>query len=142
MATPWLDILARIESVLEWSPGVAPERIVAAEQELGVSVPLQLASFLAVADGICSVDAQCWYGWPLDEIVEMNLRAWSHEPPRLSRSMLSFGGDGAGGWFCLALGTPADERVWWSDPLEDEPREVARDLATFWPAWLDGHLSV
>jgi hypothetical protein len=56
--------------------------------------------------------------------------------------MLSFGGDGAGGWFCLALGTPADERVWWSDPLEDEPREVARDLATFWPAWLDGHLSV
>jgi len=136
-----LDAIARWR-LIALSPGVSDSEIARAEAELGADVPSALADFLRATNGLTDLASRHGYGWDIDRIVSENLRAWSDEAMPLDRDLLSFGDDGAGGWFCLSIVMSEDERVFHWGWIDGEARPVAHDLAAFWESWLGGALTV
>lgn len=123
-------------------PGRDRDQLESAEAGLGVPLPRSLVRFLEVTDGFFDVRAQYEYAWPLERIVMENRRAWADPAVHFPEHLLAFGGDGAGDWFCLSLRDQPESRVYhWAWTLS-ESRVIAQDLASFWPGWLDGSITV
>ena len=141
METDWESILQPVRRGLVTRPGCSVEWLGEAESALGVALPPALDSLVRYSDGLFDTDTQYWITWTLAEIVERNPERWRDEELQLPRSLLGFGGDGAGGWFCLPIDA-SDGRVHHLAWIEGTPRAVAPDLASFLPRWLDGDLKV
>lgn len=111
-----------------------------AEARLGVAIPASLAACLQASNGFTDLAGRYSYGWDLATIVAENLRAWSDGATPLARTLLGFGGDGAGGWFCV----PTDARggVFHWNWIDATAHQVADDVAPFWRSWLTGSLRV
>jgi acetyl esterase/lipase len=97
---------------------------------------------LRASNGLTDVAARYEYGWNVETIVAENRRAWLDVAMSLDRELLAFGGDGAGGWFCLALAPQDDARVFHWSWIDGHATPVADDLRAFWPAWFSGELKV
>jgi cell wall assembly regulator SMI1 len=113
-----------------------------AEAELGLGLPASLRSFFQYTDGFTDLDSQYPYAWNLASVVAENLKHWASESMCLDRRWLGVGGDGVGNWFCLDLHDDADPPVVHWGWIGSEATEVADGLASFWPAWLSGRISV
>jgi cell wall assembly regulator SMI1 len=137
----WLDLFSTTHRRLALRPGCSLSAIAAAEAQLEVSLPASLSEFLTASDGFTDLESQYEYAWPLETIVTENRRAWSEPTMRLDEALLAFGGDGAGDWFCLPLGDTDGPVYHWAW-IAGHAREVAPDLASFWPQWLRGSLNV
>ena len=136
----WQEWLSKAGAELEPRPGCAPAEIQSGEAKLGVTLPHSLVRFLHVSNGFFHVEAQLEYAWRLERIVAENRRAWSSSPG-LDDRFLGFGSDGAGDWFCLSLReleSPVYHWAW----IPAELRIISPDLATFWPGWVNGSISV
>ena len=86
-----------------------------AQGELGVTFPESLFSFLQATNGFTDL---------------------------ASRSLLAFGGDGAGGWFCLSLDASGESPIFHWNWIDGEARRIAVGLAGFRSGWLDGSVSI
>jgi cell wall assembly regulator SMI1 len=136
----WLSHVAGPALVLR--PGCDQAQIESAESSLGVSLPSSLVELLGITDGFVDVKARYECAWQLARIVEENQRAWSDRSTGFPNDLLGFGSDGAGDWFCLSLRGQAEARVYHWSWITLEAREIASNLVTFWPGWLDGSIAV
>ncbi|MBL1097869.1 SMI1/KNR4 family protein [Streptomyces coffeae] len=129
----WKEVAGQAFPEAEFNSPVDATRVAAAEQRLKYSLPSELVSLLQETDGIVGR-----YGvetvWPLERIVEDNLRFWSDsaladlympfEP------LLFFGDNGDGDQYAFVRRpSRADIFVW---EHEDDSRcWVARDLQDY-----------
>jgi hypothetical protein len=119
--------------------GVRPDQfsavnVVEAEAHLGVALPQALRGLYSSGDGRFREDGQWWVVWPLDQVVDRNLAAWSDGT--LAKELLAFGDDGTGNPFCVdATGhDPAVVRWSWIDGDLDM---LVGPMTTFAEQWLD-----
>ena len=127
------------ERLIALRPGCSAEEIEKAERELGVAIPESLRTFLQATNGLTDLAARYEYGWNIEAIVTENRRVWSDAAMPLDNSLIGFGGDGAGGWFCLALDPQDDPPVVHWSWIDGEAEPYADDLLAFWQSWLSGH---
>jgi hypothetical protein len=141
-------------TISEWSLILAPARrnllIVAgctevarqrAELALGVMLPKDLAGLLTHSDGLFDASAEHDVVWSLERLVAENLGAWAGGDLPLPPSLLGFGDDGAGDWFCVPA-HGAGRAVYHWGWIDGAARPIAADLPSFLPRWLDGSLNV
>ena len=136
-----MEVLSESGRLLSFRPGCALSAIHAAEAQLGVSLPAALAELLQASDGFTDVESSYECGWPLATIVTENQRAWSDGAMPLDRTLLAFGSDGAGDWFCIPVGADHGPIYHWNW-IDGEAREVGTDLRSFWRGWLLGSTKV
>ena len=141
MSAGWLSVLTESGRLLAFRPGCTTAEIEAAEAQLGVTIPAELASLLRATNGFTDVGSRFQYGWPLDIIVIENQRAWSDAAMPLDDTLLAFGADGAGAWFCVPTDASDGPIYHWS-PVDAEARRVGTDLRSFWHGWLSGSTKV
>ena len=141
METDWGSILEPVRRGLVTRPGCSAAELGDAENALGVALPPALVGLLRYSNGLFDTDAQYWAVWTLAETGKRNPERWSDEALQLPGTLLGFGDDGAGGWFCL-LTDASDGRVHHLAWIEGTPRVIAPDLASFLPRWLGGDLKV
>jgi hypothetical protein len=137
----WSLVLAPARRNLVIVRGYTEVAIQRAELALGVTVPKDLAGLLKYTDGLFDASAQHDLVWSLERLVAENLGAWAGGDLPLPASLLGFGDDGAGDWFCL-LTQGARGAVYHWGWIDGAARRVAADLPSFLPRWLDGILSV
>lgn len=110
------------------------ERLDAAEAKLGLRLPEELRSLYRVSDGVFDAGGQWFVIWPLDVLVEENLRR--HEAGLLPEDLVAFGDDGTGNPFCVEVGGPSGVNCW--HPIDASKDRLARDVAEFWRGWTAG----
>jgi SMI1 / KNR4 family (SUKH-1) len=142
MGEAWVDLLTAPGRLVEVRPGCSDPEIVRAQVELGVTFPESLFSFLQATNGFTDLASRYNYAWTLETIVTENRRSWSDEETPLDRRLLAFGGDAAGGWFCLSLDTSTESPIFHWNWIDGEARRIADGLASFWSGWLDGSVSI
>ncbi|MFI5692165.1 hypothetical protein ACIA58_10025 [Kribbella sp. NPDC051586] len=72
--------------------------------------------------------------WRLKDVAVRNVEAWNGWESQTRRTFLTFGDDGTGAPFCIALnGEPTI--VTWS-PIEQQAQPLAPTLHEFWLRWL------
>lgn len=129
----WREVAGQAFSEAEFSGPVDSARVAAAERRLGCALPSELVSLHQETDGIVG-----HYGvgtvWPLERIVEDNLRFWSDRTFATLYMpfgpLLFFGDNGGGDQFAFVRTPPrADIFVW--EHEDDSRRWVARDLQDY-----------
>ncbi|MGI5350561.1 SMI1/KNR4 family protein [Streptomyces sp. CA-250714] len=129
----WREIAGQAFPEAEFGAPADAARVTAAEHRLGCSLPPELGSLLRETDGIVGR-----YGvetvWPLERIVEDNLRFWSDssfaELYMPFEALLFFGDNGGGDQFAFVRRPPrADIFVW--EHEDDSRRWAAPDLQTY-----------
>jgi hypothetical protein len=93
-------------------PGCNERQLDEARNRLGVELPTVLREMYRANDGRFRSDGEWWVVWPLDRLVDDNLRAW--RDGSLERSLIAFGDDGTGDPFCLRVNGQSDLVVHWS----------------------------
>ncbi|MEV0523316.1 SMI1/KNR4 family protein [Streptomyces sp. NPDC050439] len=130
---PWKEVAERAFAEARFSVPVDAVGVAAAERRLGSSLPADLVSLLQETDGIVG-----HYGtdtvWPLERIVEDNLRFWSDSSfadlYMPFDALLFFGDNGGGDQFAFVRKPArADIFVWQHE--DDSRRWVARDLTDY-----------
>ncbi|MGP8298336.1 SMI1/KNR4 family protein [Streptomyces inhibens] len=126
----WREVAGQTFPAAGFTPPVDTAVLAEAERRLGWRLPAELAGLLGETDGIVGQ-----YGvdivWPLEQIVEHNLRFWSDSSFAdlyMPFDALFFFGDNGGGDQFAFVRTPrrADIFVW--EHEDDSRRWVARDL--------------
>jgi hypothetical protein len=129
----WRDVAGQAFPEAEFSAPVDAALVAAAEQRLRCSLPSELGRLLQETDGIVG-----HYGaetvWPLERIVEDNLRFWSDsvlaDLYMPFDALLFFGDNGGGDQFAFVRKpSRADVFVW--EHEDDSRRWVARDLRDY-----------
>ncbi|MGW6026164.1 SMI1/KNR4 family protein [Streptomyces sp. NPDC055099] len=129
----WREVAELAFPEAGFSAPVDPAGAAAAEQRLGSSLPASLVSLLQETDGIVG-----HYGtdtvWPLERIVEDNLRFWSDasfaDLYMPFDALLFFGDNGGGDQFAFVRRPARDDIFVWQHE-DDSCRWVARDLADY-----------
>lgn len=123
---------------LELGAGLDAGAVANAEQALGFRLPRELAEFLSEVNGVFDGDGQWHVAWPVDRLVQENIRLAEdqHFPPGL----VVFGDDGTGAPFCLGI-DGSDEVVYTYSPIEARAWPLASRLSDFWLGWLSGTLT-
>ncbi|MEU6679063.1 SMI1/KNR4 family protein [Streptomyces sp. NPDC046925] len=129
----WREAAGLAYEEAEFSEPVDAEDVAAAEQRLGCALPSALVSLLRETDGIAG-----HYGtdtvWPLERIVEDNLRFWSDSSfadlYMPFNALLFFGDNGGGDQFAFVL-RPARSDIFVWEHEDDSRRWVARDLRDY-----------
>lgn len=83
-----------------------------AEARLGVSLPAWLREVYRAGDGRYRSDGEWWIVWPLERLVEENVRLW--DIGTLDDSLVAFGDDGTGSPFCMSLNGASSAIARWS----------------------------
>jgi hypothetical protein len=135
----WSEILEPERRGLELRPPCDESTLKVAASRLGQSLPTSLAGFYGHTDGFYDTSAEYEYAWSLDRLVNDNLESRNDDFP-LPSDILGFGGDGAGGWFCL-WADGRDTSVFHFNWIDYERFLLAPDLTQFWRGWLDGEIT-
>ncbi|GGV23734.1 SMI1/KNR4 family protein [Streptomyces longisporoflavus] len=129
----WREAAGRAYEAVEFGGPADAADVAAAEQRLGCSLPAALVSLLRETDGIVG-----HYGvdtvWPLERIVEDNLRFWSDRSFAdlyMPFDALLFFGDNGGGDQFAFVRRPARADVFVWEHENDSRRWVARDLEDY-----------
>jgi hypothetical protein len=130
----WWDLLHVDGSELR--PGASTKALDAAEAALAIPLPQELRSLYRASDGVFDAVGQWFVVWPLDVLVDENVRR--RENGVLPESMIGFGDDGAGNPFCVEEGQ-SSVSCWYV--LEDRKEPLAVDIATFWRGWTGGTIT-
>jgi hypothetical protein len=114
----------------------SPEDIRGAEATLSVPFPEELRSLLRTTDGLFDTIGQWFVIWPLNMLVQENLRRREYQ--RMPSTFVAFGDDGAGEAFCLDVERGA-VYCWYA--IDGRANELAGDMPTFLHGWTDGTIT-
>jgi hypothetical protein len=138
----WRELISKHCSACVFRAGVADRALHEAERSLGIALPLELRSLLSDTDGV-----EGEYGlslvWPLDRIVEDNLRFRSQAVFRklyMPFDALLFFADAGNGdqfAFCILDGEVRRSDVYAWDHEDDSRSWLAGSLRSY----IDGQLS-
>ncbi|MET9413033.1 SMI1/KNR4 family protein [Streptomyces klenkii] len=126
----WREAAGQTFSGAGFQGPVTAAGLAAAEQQLGCRLPAELVSLLQETDGIMGHDGVDTV-WPLQRIVEDNLRFWSDGSLASLYmpfgALIFFGDNGGGDQFAFVRTPPRPDVFVWQHE-DDSRRWVARDL--------------
>ncbi|WP_165546961.1 SMI1/KNR4 family protein [Kribbella sindirgiensis] len=134
----WRQTLHAVGNRLKLQPPADPGEIAAVERQLGIAFPAELRALYAATNGIYDRPGQWFVMWPLADVANSNLAAWSGGAPEARQKLLGFGDDGTGAPFCIAVDGEPIVLTW--SPIAQEVRPLAATLHEFWLSWLSGDI--